>query len=230
MSIDIKTIVMHCKSLSERKESIVGQFEKNNFESYEFYTDYDAVELDQETIEKHYVSGHKDPVRWAQKLEVYPGAHSWHPMQCNGAEISLCMKYGKLFERLINEDFEYCIIFEDDVLLCEDFEDKLFEYLKETPDDWDAIYFGSGANLKPDNVVPGKLAYLKSHPATKCTDSILMKKKTIMDLEKTFFPFNLTIDWELGYQHSHHNHKIYWWEPSLVVQGSESGRFKSTLR
>lgn len=228
MRIDIKTIVVHCKSLAERKESIISQLDKNRFRSYEFYTDYDASELDKETIDKYYNSGYEYPERWDEKINsVYPG--QYHPRQLNMANISLCIKFGKIFEKLIKEDFEYCLIFEDDALLVEDFADRFLENLKETPDDWDAIYIGSGAGLKPETI-PGKVAYLRNHPATKCTDSILIKKKTIMDLSTTFFPFSLAVDWELAYQHFYHKHNIYWWEPSLVVQGSESGRFKSALR
>jgi len=228
MSIGIKTIVVHCKSLVERKYNIISQLDENNFKSYEFYTDYDADELDQETIDKYYHSGYKYPELWNEKINsVYPGQD--HPKELNIANISLCIKFGKIFENLIKEDFEYCLIFEDDVLLADDFVNRFFENLKETPDDWDAIYIGSGAGLKP-TVVPGKVAYLRNHPATKCTDSILIKKKTIMDLSTTFFPFSLAVDWELGYQHFYHKHKIYWWEPSLVVQGSEFGIFKSALR
>ena len=74
------------------------------------------------------------------------------------------------------------------------------------------------------------MAYLKKHPASRCADSIIIKNKAVCDLAKTWFPFNLVSHLEIGYQHYLHNHKVYWWEPSLVMQGSEYGIFKSTLR
>jgi hypothetical protein len=121
-------------------------------------------------------------------------------------------------------------MFDDDAILCDDFENKFYKYLNNTPDDWDVIYFGSGANLKPNNINLNQTAYLKSHPASRCLDSILIKNKVAKDLANSWFPFNLISDWEIGYHHYRCGHKVYWWEPGLVVQGSENGLFTSAVK
>jgi len=231
MSIDIKTVVIHCKKLQDRKQSIINQFIKHNFTNYSFYEQYDAVELTPDLIETLYTPKSKDSQTWANKVGLWgPAALHYHAPVCNLAEISLTIKFGKIFQELSTQEFDYCLIFEDDVLLTDNFGIKFNEYLSKTPHDWDAIYFGSCANLKPQGIIPDKIAYVKSHPASRGGDSTLLKKKTITDLAKTWFPFNLISDWELGYQHYLHNHKVYWWEPSLVKQGSETGIFASELR
>ena len=231
MSVDILTTIIHCKKLKERKTNVLSQLERFNFTNYQFYEDYDAAELTPEIISKHYISKKQDPDTWTKKVSLWgPAALHYHSPQCNLAEISLTIKFGKIFEKLSTQNFDHCLVFEDDIILVDDFDKKLHDYLQKTPDDWDAVYFGSCANLKPTNITPDKIAYLKSHPASRGGDSILFKKKTITDLASTWFPFNLISDWELGSQHHLHNHKVYWWEPSLVKQGSETGLFKSELR
>lgn len=231
MAIDIKTVILHYKKLTERKQNMLNQMNKFGFSNYSFYEDYDSNELNDNLVDAHYISGMADPEKWKNKVSLWgPAALSYHAKKCNLAEISLTIKFGKVFQMLSELNDDMFIIFEDDVLLCENFNDQFKNFLEKTPPDWDAIYFGSGANLKPSELNPGQIAYLKTHPASRCADSIVMKNNTIKDLAKTWFPFNLISDWELGYQHFHHNHKVYWWEPSLVKQGSEHGVFESTLR
>lgn len=231
MSIDIKTIILHCKKLIERKHNMINQMNKFGFSNYSFYEDYDANELTEDFIQTHYISGIENPIRWSEKVSLWgPAALGYHPKKCNPAEISLTIKFGKTFQALSEHNDDIFIVFEDDVILCDNFDQKFKSYIEQTPPDWDAIYFGSGANLKPQEIKVNQVAYHKTHPASRCADSIIFKKKTIEDLAKTWFPFNLISDWELGYQHYLHNHKIYWWEPSLVIQGSECGKFKSALR
>jgi len=231
MTINIKTVILHCKKLKERKENIINQMNKFGFSNYSFYEEYDAIELTENLINSLYEPKILNPKKWQDKVLLWgQAALHYHAPFLNPAEISLTIKFGKVFQELSKQEFDHCILFEDDVILCEEFDTKLYEYLTKTPNDWDAIYFGSGANLKPSEINNNQIAYLKSHPASRCADSILLKKKTIEDLSSTWFPFNIISDWEIGYQHRNHNHKVYWWEPSLVTQGSECGLYRSTLR
>ncbi len=229
MPIDTKIVVLHYKPLKERKENMIRQLQQFGFSDYSFYEDFDGNELSQDTIDQYCVRKHKDWDTVAKKIAPWKiGIET--QKELNIAEVSLTIKFGKVFQALSQIDAEYFLIFEDDVFLCEDFDVHFPHFLSQTPADWDAIYFGSGANLKPSRLISGQVAYLMDHPASRCADSIVMKKSAVCDLAKTWFPFHLISDWELGYQHYLHNHKVYWWEPSLVWQGSECGMFKSTLR
>jgi hypothetical protein len=229
MPVDIKTVVLHCKKLVDRKSNMVKQLTKFGFSDFSFYEDYDGVELTDDVIHDHCVRKAADPQTVLTKISLWKiGLNTQRELSI--AEISLTIKFGKVFQLLSKIDADQFIVFEDDVILCDDFDIHFNRFLKNTPNDWDAIYFGSGANLKPENITSDKTAYKMEHPASRCADSIVLKKSAVCDLARTWFPFHLISDWELGYQHSLHNHKVYWWEPSLVLQGSEHGLFKSTLR
>jgi GR25 family glycosyltransferase involved in LPS biosynthesis len=229
--MNTKTVVLHYKKVKERKQNMIDQLTKFGFTDYSFYEQYDGNELTEHDINTMYQPKVKNPLLWMHKVSLWgPAALHYHAPQLNLAEISLTIKFGKVFELLSKEDFDYCIVFEDDVILCDDFDKKFKEYMEKTPKDWDVIYFGSGANLHPKNPTTDVVAYTKDHPASRCGDSTIFTKKAIQDLVSTWFPFNLISDWELGYQHYLHKHKVYWWEPSLSRQGSETGTFKSELR
>jgi len=229
MPIDIKTIVLHYKPLKERKANMINQLDRFGFSDYSFYEEFDGNELTQEIIDQHCVRKHMDWNTVAHKISLWNiGIETQREL--NPAELSLTIKHGKVFQQLSEQEGDVFIIFEDDVILCNDFDKHFNEYLSRTPDDWDVIHFGSGAGLKAPNTTPDKIAYRINHPASRCTDSILLKKSALKDLAKTWFPFHLICDYELGYQHYLHNHNVYWWEPGLVKQGSEHGIFKSVLR
>lgn len=227
----IKTVILHCKKLKDRKLNMQNQMHKFGFSDYSFYEDYDGDELTQDIIEVNYKSGITNQDNWKRKVLLWgPAALQYHKPICSIPEISLSIKYGKVFEKLKNVDSDMILFLEDDVIIHDDFNEKFELYLKNTPTDWDAIYFGNGANLKPSNIIKSQTAYKKQHPASRCADTILMKIKTIKDLASTWFPFNLSADWELGYQHHLHNHNIYWWEPSLTSQGSQNGVFETSIQ
>lgn len=226
-----KIVILHYKKLIDRKQHIIEQLDKHYITDYTFYEYYDQDELDEKTICDLYKPKFIDPDKWTKKVSLWgEDALVYHNPLLNIAEISVTIKFGKLFQELRNQTFDYCIIFEDDVVLAPNFKESFFHYLNLTPSDWDAIYFGSCYNLRSENLIEDKIIYYKNHPASRGGASTILKHKTINDLADTWFPFNLVSDWELSAQHKLHNHKVYWWEPPLTTQGSETGIFKSTLR
>ena len=104
--------------------------------------------------------------------------------------------------------------------------------IERTPEDWDYIFIGSGCNLRinPKLVLPEKVAYKKEHPATKCTDSYCITFSAAKRVLSTILPFTLPIDFELNYQLERHDMNVYWWEPPIVVQGSQCGLYDSELQ
>jgi GR25 family glycosyltransferase involved in LPS biosynthesis len=232
MAISTKTVIMHYKPLVDRKANMIRQMEQHNFTNYSFYEEFDGNELTEDTINEYCCRKSKDWKTTQSKLKIYENLFPQvmtTQSELRIPEISLTIKHGMVFQELSKYDSEYFIILEDDAILCDNFEKHLNQYLSETPSDWDAIYIGSGCNLKPKNIEPNKLAYKMDHPSSKCSDSIIIKKNAITQLASTWFPFHLVIDWELGYQHYLHKHNVYWWEPSLVIQGSQCGLYPGSL-
>jgi GR25 family glycosyltransferase involved in LPS biosynthesis len=146
------------------------------------------------------------------------------------SEISLAYKHMRVYEDISSNEYETALVLEDDVILEDDFVPKFNDYLSRTPDDWDFIFIGSGCNLHVKNTEPGKVAYIKSNPATKCTDSYCIRGMAASLLLRNIIHFSLPIDFELNYWIEKLKLKVYWWEPPLVKQGSQVGLYGSSIQ
>lgn len=216
---DIKTYVLHCKRLCDRKNFMNLQLNNLQFTNVEFYEDFDAADLSIKDIQTYYQVNHE-----VEKSKYV----KWFPYNATRVltlpEISLTIKLYQVCKKIAEGNDEIALIFEDDSIIDNDFVSKFWEYYNETPD-FDVVFIASCCELRGTEKI-----YRKDHPASRGCGTILIKKKACADIVKTFLPFNLCSDWELNYHMSLHDHKVFWWEPPMVNQGSENGLFKSTLR
>ena len=221
--MNIKTYILHCKKLTERFQFMNQQMLDHGFTNVTWYTDDDASDQEGKDLTDIY-EGIRP--KGYEKLKIYPPGPV--PLLLTPGVISLATKWGKVIKIIADSDDVYALVLEDDALLCENFPKLFDKYLESTPSDWDMIYLGDGCNLHA-NYTEGKHAYLKEHPASRCTDSILIKKTAAEKISTTWFPFDHAADFELSWQQYHHDLNVYWWEPTLVTQESQGGRFTSAL-
>lgn len=193
--IKIPTIVVNCKHLTERKNSIVNQLEGKIID-YTFFLEYDKSDLTDDIINRYYSDDHSSQQR---KLELWkPQVHK--SRRLNLAEISLTIKHFEILKIISESNHEKVLVLEDDVILCDDFVEKFEIYLDKTPKEYDMIFLGSGAGLRPQDTSTEHVAYLKAHPASKCTDSYIITKDASKKIKSTYTPFNLCVDFEMAYQ------------------------------
>lgn len=220
--MNVKTYILHCKKLSNRFAFMNEQINTHGFTDVVWYTDNDASDQVEEDLNGIYEGVRPQNV---EKLKIY---NEYSPRILNAGEISLSTKWGKVIKIIADSDDVYALVLEDDALLCRNFSKLFQKYIDSTPSDWDMIYLGDGCNLHA-NYTEGKHAYLKEHPASRCSDSVLIKKTAAEKISKTWFPFDHGSDFELSWQQYHHDLNVYWWEPTLVTQESQGGRFTSAL-
>lgn len=84
----------------------------------------------------------------------------------------------RLLSKIYDDGLEHCLVFEDDVELCENFEVKLNEIIEELPKDWDMVYLG-GWNIGDKKPYSTKL-YIAEKIYT--THSYLIRRKFIPKL------------------------------------------------
>jgi GR25 family glycosyltransferase involved in LPS biosynthesis len=125
----MKIFVLHYSKLVERKQHILEQFRIHNITDYEFIEKYDKEELQDCNI------------LFDNTLKP--------------SENSLTMKHFYAY-KLIAENHENALIFEDDVILSNDFIKKLDEYMNQTPTDFDMVFIGDGCNfhIEPHKLIP----------------------------------------------------------------------------
>ena len=208
---------MHYTKLMERKIYIIEQFRLHNITNYEFIEKYNQDDITHEEAkfyEKNY------------KLST----------------MSLHLKHLYLY-KMLSEGTEGAIVFEDDVILCDNFMEILNKYLTQLPEDFDMLFLGNGCNLhiEKDKILPDKFVYEKGlYPtswggdgASRCSDSYIISNKCAKTLfgyvKKLTRPISLPIDWWLNQAARDNKLKMYWAEPTIVQQGSQLGMFQRSI-
>ena len=156
------------------------------------------------------------------KLEKF---HNYSLSSVTKAEASLAWKH-LLFLKKASEGNRSALVLEDDAILSDNFVEVVNSILENS--DWDAVFPGSGCNLRKH----GKGLIRVDHPASKCTDSYIVSANAAKALFSTMSldgGISLAIDWELNYQMMFHDLRVFWFEPSIVRQGSQDGTMRSSI-
>ena len=221
-----KIYVTHYSPLEDRRKRL-SPF----LEDIHSNVEWQEEELTKENLQEYYVCDEKI---WNERISsIYPLArHPFRPLK--RAEISIAFKHIRIFEKIIEDDFEdgKYVIFEDDIVPVLNFTKIFNEALSNSPKDWDVIFFGSGCDMHiaADPSEKRVKAYRKKHPASRCADSYIISKGAVKKIIKTFKPFTSAYDFELACHMYLHDLKVYWWEPSLTKQGSQCGMYESTIQ
>lgn len=213
----MKTYIVHYNKLIDRKKHMDYQLKLNQLR-YEYVSNYGKDKLTMEDKNKF--------------------------RNISDSEISVCLHHIECFRKIARGDDDYALIFEDDVILCNNFKKKLEEYLVYLPANWDMLFIGDGCGLHiPKNRLNGdNFIYLKDNfptingglGATRCLDSYLITKKCAQKIVEKIAQPNYTIlcpaDHWLNCVIRNNNFIVYWSEPTIVTQGSEKNVFTSSIR
>lgn len=215
----MKILVIHYDKLVERKNHILNEFKKHNLENYEFVSNYgkDKLTIENKSKFKNLTEG----------------------------EISLMLHHFECY-KIISEKYDYAIIFEDDVILADDFKTKIEKYIADLPNDWDMLFFGEGHGVHISNfrLIPGvniykKMTNLKNNipggidGSARCSDSYIVSKKCAQKMVQVINSLKITsipLDHLLNKINHFCRFNIYWAEPTLAIQGTSNGMFKTSVR
>ena len=107
---------------TEKRNKMERVFGQENIEISRFSAIY-GNNLDKNTINKYF----------SKKCSKY----------CLKSIIGCAISHIKLWEKMVKENNDFFLIFEDDVLLTKNFKEHLYNKIKYVPNDWDIIYLGS---------------------------------------------------------------------------------------
>jgi GR25 family glycosyltransferase involved in LPS biosynthesis len=214
------TYVIHYTPLKERKQFMLNEIDKHSL-NYYFIEKYDREKLSDQDLKMFNT----------YKLKL--------------SEVSLTRKHIDAYRKIVNNNYKYSLILEDDVILDDNFGYKLEKGLTHLPDDYDMLFIGNGANLhiEPSIIKPNQLIYKKcreptnwgGNGGTRCTDSYLISKKCAKKLINYISKLKegsiqMPSDWWLNQVIRDLQLEIYWMEPTIVTQGTETGKYNSSIR
>jgi len=214
----IKIFVIHYKKLIDREKYILNKFDELNIKDFEF------ISLDRDEINLY---------------DYYPYfSDNYIHRRPNVAIISShLLAYSKIANFT---DYDAGLIFEDDAILSDDFNDKFKNCLNQLPQSFDFLFIGDGCNLhiQKEFIKDDILVYRKGpeitdwggNGITKCADSYLVSKKCaiklcnyIENIVKNNNKINEDVDYWLNRVARNIYIEAYWAEPTFVSQGSGIG-------
>ena len=211
----MKVYVLHSNNLTKRKKHILEQFRMYNINNFEFIEKYDACEISEDES-KIFEKDYKKTLMSLFLKHVYV--------------------YQSITKYYHEDDNEPTLIFEDDVILSEDFNETVEAYIKELPEKYDMLFIGSGYNLHINKEVIMDDKHVYKNPYTRATDSYIITNKCAkklcdylaknMDMNDKI---KVPIDMWLNKAIIDNQLNVYWCEPTIVCQGSQSGLFEKSL-
>jgi len=211
----MRVFIVHYKKLIDRKPHMLEQLKKNNI------TDYEFIEIDRDEL-------------CNQNISMFQENYS-------NSQIAISLSHFYAYKKICDK-YDNGLIFEDDVVLSDNFAEIFNTCITQLPDDYDMLFIGDGCNLHIEShlLIPNKYIYEKClYPtswggdgAGRCVDSYLVNKKCATKLceyiDNLSYKINLPIDWWLNIAARDNVFKVYWAEPTIVTQGTENGLFQSS--
>ena len=215
---NLKIYVIHYTPLKERKQFLLEEFNKHSL-NFNFIEEYDREKLT------------------AKELYIF---------DTTVVKLSMCSNITKhiyTYQKIIESNYLFNLILEDDIILDKMFINKLKKGLEQLPEDYDMLFIGDGCNLHipSTEIILDKYIYLKSREpkswggngGTRCTDSYLVSKKCAQKLMSYISKLNegeikMPSDWWLNQVIRDLKLEIYWMEPTIVSQGTQNGKYKSS--
>lgn len=158
------------------------------------------------------------------------------------SEISLFLHHIEALKKIADpiNTTKYNLVLEDDVVLSSKFNSVLTNLLPNLPDDYDMFFIGNGCNLHAPYInnkyiykVYGNNSLNLPYGPTRCADSYFISKKcaqlAISKLSLPNYIVTMPYDHWLNAFIKHNNLNIYWLEPTIVEQGTETGLYISSL-
>jgi GR25 family glycosyltransferase involved in LPS biosynthesis len=229
-----KIFICHYSKLENRRRGMLEQEERYRFCDVEWVTE-EAV---QDWPFQEYYNPSAEFFRERVNSEFGRQYHvSYHRL--TRGEIEITLQHIAAYRKIIAENLSQAIIFEDDVILKDNFRVNIARCAKLLPQDYDVFYFGQGcfqeqkfdeAEVREKYTDAPFTVFKKENRQSRFTDSYLISRKGAETLLARMIPFCFPIDWELNYQQFVLGMNIYWVYPTLTYQGSGFGHYKSNLR
>jgi GR25 family glycosyltransferase involved in LPS biosynthesis len=143
-------------------------------------------------------------------------------------QLSNSLKHMKALEYITeNDEVEFSIILEDDIVFNDNVADILYDCLSDTPTDYDLYFLG----LPSSKEVQGD-KYQNVGDVFKvlpCCDSYIITKTSAEALFKSYTPIKFSNNIQLSYLIKKNNFKTYLAVPNVFIDGSKLGLYYSSL-
>jgi GR25 family glycosyltransferase involved in LPS biosynthesis len=177
MNYDV--VVINLPHRSDRKEHVKNQLHKHSI-CHTFYEAVNGKNIDIDNLDNFIITN---------KGKTYAkgvGKKKWGLTLTPGA-VGCALSHLNLWNSV--QTHKNLVIFEDDIILCDNFKSRLHELFKEVPDDWELLYLGS--HIKPKLLQENSVPYfVPVGKQVNGTGSYVINKTGAEKLRRLCFPLN----------------------------------------
>ena len=152
--------------------------------------------------------------------------------------VSCTYKHYLALQDIVNNDYEYGVIMEDNTWFKTNIPDNVNIYIKQLNEiygEWDVLFDGAWTSYIEGPTTPDVLVYPKTneitrqcHGGTKAATFYLIKKECAKKLIEYYIPFNNSPDWWMNDLFRKLNIKSFWVEPSFIY--TEPNHVSTTVK
>ena len=204
-----KIFICHWDKLIDRKKELIRVLSEEKIFDYEFVYDYDKETWNEQEIRSQF----------PKIFEIVDG----YDRKLKPSEISLSLKHVKII-REVAEKYDYALVLEDDVILCDNFIEEFFNSFNQLPDDWDLSWVGTCCNLHAP-AIEGKRVYQMD--GSRCTHAYAISNRGANKVLSELKYCNTGADFFYNILIKKYNLNNYWFEPALAIQNSQ---FTTTIQ
>ena len=147
------------------------------------------------------------------------------------SEISLSINFLHVFQMGLDKKQDNILVFESDAILHPDFIKKINKIMTELSESysvWHMLSIGAGMNRHYNKVKKNKSIYRVN--SIRCLDSFIISKLGMKFITDNLKRVNIPIDEHLNLFAVQNKLLVLWLEPTIVVQGSQTGINPTTIR
>lgn len=226
----MKIFIVHYKKLTERKKYLVDKLTEYGFE-YEFIENFER-----ELISEFDTLYYNNEELWYDRVS---GNYNSLPDYRDLRESEICnsLSHISALKKVVENNLEYAIVLEDDVIFKDDFKEKIDDIINRTPKDLDVMFFGTSYSMIQLDSATSDISvkiceniWKKIPGITRTVDAYIVSNKGAKILTDQIKEIVLPFDFELTYFFRKLKMNIYWYDPGFVYQGSQTGHYNSSIR
>jgi GR25 family glycosyltransferase involved in LPS biosynthesis len=183
--MDLNIIIVSLERALDRLQNMKTQLEKLSITNAYFYPAFDGKQITNETFNIN--------------IDIHSGYVYRQGIKLLNSDIGCLLSHAGALTVAKTLNWEYAIILEDDMTLCEDFIKRIKYLFKILPKDWEHVYLSGMPHFKPfdkiraDNVNKN---FLNIQPSiwTSCTYAYMVKKEAYLKIIKRLSSMETTVD------------------------------------
>jgi len=203
-----KIFICHYTKLVERKLVVISQLSNYNLD-IKWVLDYDKEVLDIDALSETFINI-KRPLGLG-------GFHNDRTLRLS--ELSLLLKHNYIWEQMVGNDIESCLVLEDDFLLSDDFVNRFNNQIDGLSETFDLVWVGSCCDLHEPSI-DGKFLY-ETPRGSRCTHAYLISRKCAKKMLEFIKVNNYPVDFMFNAAIENYGFENYWMEPDLIGQNTK---------